>query len=344
MILITGATGFVGAHLALHLTEKGRSILAIYRNEVAKKKTKSLFEMYKKGYLFDQITWILADITDIPSLEVAFENVEYVYHCAAKISFDPRDESKLRKINIEGTANVVNFCLAKGVKKLCFVSSIAALGDLPEYNSFDENTDSFSKICDEETDWNPEKPHSDYAISKYGAEMELWRGHQEGLEVVIVNPGIILGPVPKTWNREEGSFKLISTLSKGLKYYTQGTTGFVGVQDVARCMVQLMEGHWSGQRYILVSENLSYQDIATQIAKSLEVASPEVEAKKWMTEIAWRWDWIAANLFFQKRNLTKAIAKSLHTQDCYSNKKVVTTLDFDFEPITEVCAKLVIYY
>ena len=130
MVLITGATGLVGSHLAIHLLENDENVHAIYRNENSIVKTKSLFELYKKLHLFDKIQWIQADINDIPTLEIAFENTEFVYHCAALVSFDPKDEEKLRKINIEGTANIVNFCLAKSVKKLCYVSSIAAFGDL----------------------------------------------------------------------------------------------------------------------------------------------------------------------------------------------------------------------
>lgn len=344
MILVTGATGLVGSHLVLHLVENGAQVSAIYRSPNAIQKTRDLFKMYDKEGLFANINWISADINDIPSLEIAFKNIEYVYHCAAKISFDPRDEEKLRKINIEGTANVVNFCLAKNVKKLCFVSSIAALGDLPEYNNNSDTNVDFSKIIDEETDWNPEKPHSDYAISKYGAEMELWRGQQEGLKIVIVNPGVILGAVPKSWNRNEGSFKIITTVANGLKFYTKGTTGFVGVYDVVKCMMQLVNSEISGNRYILVAENLSYKSITSLIAAHLKVSAPKTKAKKWMTELAWRWDWVAAHLFFRKRKLTKAIAKSIHTKDFYSSKKTEKALDFTFEPIENVVKEIAEHY
>jgi dihydroflavonol-4-reductase len=339
MILITGATGLLGSHLALHLAEKGVAVSAIYRSESAIVKTKALFSMYGKVGLFSKINWILADITDIPSLEVAFENIEYVYHCAAKISFDPHDEEQLRKINIEGTANIVNFCLAKNVKKICFVSSIAALGDLPDRNPQEPET-IFSQQIDEETEWNPERPHSDYAISKYGAEMELWRGQQEGMEVVIVNPGVILGPIPRGGNRSHGSFKLIKTIAEGLNYYTHGTTGFVGVNDVVQCMVLLMESNCKGNRYILVSENVSYKNITALIATKLKVPLPKKEAKTWMTEIAWRWDWIASNVFLQKRNFTKAMAKAMHSQDLFSNQKIQAQFDFKFESIEKVIEKI----
>jgi nucleoside-diphosphate-sugar epimerase len=147
MVLVTGGTGLVGAHLLLHLIENGETVRAIYRNSSSVEKTKSLFSLYKKESLFENIQWIQADITDTPSLEIAFEDIDYVYHCAALISFDPKDEELIRKINIEGTANIVNFCIAKNIKKLCFVSSIAALGDIAPHE----------KIITEATEWNPEK-------------------------------------------------------------------------------------------------------------------------------------------------------------------------------------------
>jgi nucleoside-diphosphate-sugar epimerase len=339
MILVTGATGLVGAYLVLQLAEKEAVVSALYRTEKSIAKTRALFLMHEKEHLFSKINWILADITDIPALEIAFENIKYVYHCAAKISFDPRDQGQLRKINIEGTANIVNFCLAKNVRKICCVSSIAALGDLADHNHKERNKDN-SRIIDEEADWNPEKPHSDYAISKYGAEMEIWRGQQEGLKVIIVNPGVILGSIPKTWNRKQGSFRIITAVANGLKHYTRGSTGFVGVCDVVTSMIQLMNSTAAGNRYILVSENLSYKNILHLIADNLNVEPPKKEAKRWMTQLAWRWDWVKTYLFLHERNFTKAIAKSVHTKDVYSNQKVKSTVNFEFETIASVLKKI----
>ena len=203
MILITGATGLVGSHLALQLLENGEKLRAIYRNKSSILATKSLFELYEKGYLFDKIEWIQADITDIPSLEIAFANVDSVFHCAALISFDPNDEDLLRKTNIEGTANMVNLSLSNGVKKVGFVSSIAALG-----------RNSTEGIVDEECYFKATKLDSNYALSKYYAEQEVWRASQEGLNVVIVNPSVILGP--GDWNK--GSSQIFQKIHSGLKF------------------------------------------------------------------------------------------------------------------------------
>ncbi len=316
MILVTGGTGLVGAHLLLHLVENGESVRAIYRNLESIQKTKNLFSIYQKETLFEKINWIQADIIDVPSLELVFENVEYVYHCAALISFDPKDEDALRKTNIEGTANMVNFCIDKKIKKLCFVSSIAALGDLKENE----------KIITEETEWNPEKPHSDYAISKYGAEMEIWRGQQEGLNSVIVNPGIIIGA--GFW--EQGSGLLFKKVEKGLLFFTKGSTGIIAVTDVVKIMIQLMDSDVKNERFTLIAENITFQDLLNSIADSLKVKRPTIHATPFLVNIAYKIDWFLSNVLRQKRKLDRATAKASYTENHYSNAKIKTTLQTEF--------------
>lgn len=316
MILVTGGTGLVGAHLLLHLIESGENVRAIYRNAKSIEKTKNLFNLYKKPDLFGAVEWIQADITDIPALEKAFDGIDYVYHCAALISFDPKDEDLVRKTNIEGTANIVNFCIANAIKKLCFVSSIAALGDLAPHENY----------ITEETEWNPEKPHSDYAISKYGAEMEIWRGQQEGLRVIIVNPGVIIGP--GFW--EQGSGQLFMKVKKGLSFYTLGSSGFVAVTDVVRIVTQLMKSEIHNERFTLLAKNVVFRDILDSIADSLLVKRPTIHAKLLFMEICWRIDWIVSNVFMKKRELTSATAKASYSKNKYSNEKITTALKTDF--------------
>ena len=316
MVLVTGGTGLVGAHLLLHLVENGDTVRAIYRNAKTIQKTKSLFSLYKKASLFDKIEWIQADITDVPSLEIAFENIEYVYHCAALISFNPKDEDVLRKTNIEGTANIVNFCIAKNIQKLCFVSSIAALGDLKENE----------KTITEETEWNPEKPHSDYAISKYGAEMEIWRGQQEGLNSVIINPGVILGP--RIW--EQGSGILFKKIKKGLPFYTKGMTGFIAVTDVVRIAVKLMKSEAKNERFTLIAQNIVFRDLFNSIAEALNAKRPAIYASPFLIEIFWRIDWLLSTIFRWKRKLDRATAKSSYSKNLYSNEKIKNTLGTEF--------------
>lgn len=332
MILVTGGTGLVGAHLLLHLAENEETIVAIYRNPKKIEKTKTLFAHYQKPALFSKINWIEADILDISSLEIAFKNIKYVYHCAAHISFNPKDENLLRKVNIEGTANIVNFCIDKKIEKLCHVSSIAALGDLKETET----------ILTEEIEWNPEIAHSDYAITKYGAEMEVWRGQQEGLQVVIVNPGVIFGSM--LWTDGSGAF--FTKIKKGFPFYTKGSTGFVGVFDVVKAMHLLMKSDVSGERFSLVSENVSFEEIIFKIADKLKAKKPTLEIKPWMTSLAWRLDWLVAAVFRTKRKITKYSANSLHSNEIIANEKIknpeISGLNFEFQSIDSVLNEIIL--
>ena len=321
MILVTGGTGLVGAHLLLHLVENEASVRAIYRNSASLEKTKTLFSIYKKEYVFEKIEWIQADIIHIPSLKKAFENIDYVYHCAGLISFDPKDEAILRKTNIEGTANIINFCIDFAVKKICFVSSIATLGDLKENE----------KQTTEKTEWNPELYHSDYAISKYGAEMEIWRGQQEGVDAVVVNPGVILGP--GFW--EQGSGLLFKKIAEGFPFYTNGITGFVAVTDVVSIMTRLMKNKTANERYILVAENYSFREIFNSIADSLQVKRPRFHATPFLVNIAYRFDWIVSILFKRKRRLDRNSANASYSKNYYSNEKITLELDYTFLDINE---------
>lgn len=327
MILVTGGTGLVGAHLLLQLTANETEIRAIYRNEKNIRKTQSLFQLYGKEAQFHKIQWLKGDIIDVPSLEKAFQGVTHVYHCAALISYNPKDENKLRKTNIEGTANIVNFCIDYKVSKLCHVSSIAALGDLKP----NETT------ITEETEWNPEHYHSDYAISKYGAEMEIWRGQQEGLNVVIVNPGVIFGA--GFWQQGSGMF--FSAVQKGFPFYTNGTTGYVSATDVASVMIQLMNSNISGERFSVIAENQSFKDIIFLIAEKLGAKKPKIEAKPWMLAVGWRLDWLSATFFNTKRRLSKYSTRSLLSSDTISNTKIKNALNFEFQRIESVITEVV---
>jgi dihydroflavonol-4-reductase len=316
MVLVTGGTGLVGAHLLLHLIENGENVRAIYRSQNNIQKTKSLFELYGRADLFEKINWLEADILDVPSLEIAFKDVNYVYHCAALISFDPRDEDALRKTNIEGTANMVNFSIAKGIKKFCYVSSIAALGDLAAHETY----------ITEETDWNPEKPHSDYAISKYGAEMEVWRAVQEGLDVIILNPGVILAKIPTAKIYNEGSSQLYTKVADGLSFYTLGNTGFIAVDDVVRIAAELMKSEIKNQRFTLIADNIVFHDILNTIAEAFKVKKPHLHAGPLLMNFLWVADGIFSALFFQKRRMTRATAKASYSKSLYSNEKIKTAL------------------
>ncbi|EDO27576.1 predicted protein, partial [Nematostella vectensis] len=264
MILVTGGTGLVGSHLLYELALKNLPIKAIYRTKESLATVKRVFSYFTTNVdeLFNKIQWIQADITDVPSLDEAFKEVTLVYHAAALVSFNSKDYRAMRQVNIDGTANMVNFCIANKVKKMCFVSSIATIGNATN------NT-----IVTEENEWNSEASNTCYAITKHGAEMEVWRASQEGVEVVIVNPGVILGA--GFWDVNTG--QLFSKIAKGFQFYTEGVTGFVGVSDVVKAMITLTEQPIKNERFILISENKSFKEIFTLIAKALSKKPPSIK-------------------------------------------------------------------
>ena len=333
MILVTGGTGLVGSHLLYKLITEGKTVRAIYRRPHKLESVKKVFSYYSDNFetLYNKIEWVEADINDIPALEVAFKDVSYVYHCAAFVSFEPDKYHLLRKINIQGTANIVNLSVSNKVKKLCYVSSVAAIA----------NARNPEELSSEETPWNPEEDHSVYAITKYGAEIEVWRGTQEGLDAVIVNPGVILGP--GYW-RSGGSGSLIRLVYKGMSYYSNGISGYVDIWDVVKIMVQLMDSNIRNERYILVGEHLSFNDFQTQVANLLGVQPAKKEANRLLLEIAWRLDWLNHKFRGKRRRLSKQLARTVRSKRYYDTKKVKQALQVEFTPIKESIEDLSGYF
>lgn len=326
MILVTGGTGLVGSHLLYHLSLENDKIRAIYRTASSLESVKKVFSYYTTDVkLFSKIEWLQADITDVPTMMPAFIGVQQVYHCAAFISFNPKDYRKMRQVNIHGTAIIVNLCVAAKIDKLCFVSSIAAVGDALK-----------NKIITEDNEWNKELDNSGYSITKFGAEMEVWRASQEGVDVVIVNPGVILGS--GFWN--SGSGKLLSQVYNGFKYYTEGVTGFVSVQDVVKSMLLLMKTDVKNERFILVSENKSFKEIFFLIADAFGKKPPLKKINPWQTAIFWKVSSILSFISRKEPLLSKYSAKSAHSISEYSSDKIKKSLNFEFEPIENTIKKI----
>lgn len=329
MILVTGGTGLVGAHLLYNLIKKGESVRAIYRNEKKCEQVKHIFSYYSDdaASLYEAIDWFQADLNDIPLLSQAFQGIENVYHCAAFVSFEPDKFELLKRSNIEGTANIVNLCLANAVKKLCHVSSIAAIGKPKS-----------GVPTTEDTEWNAEADNNGYAITKYGAELEVWRGTQEGLDAVIVNPGVIIGP--GLWRY--GSGAIIKTVHKGLSFYTKGSMGYISVEDVVKSMCYLMDSQIKNERYILVSEHWTYEELFKTCSEALAVKAPQKEAKSGLLKWAWRMDWLKHKLGGKRRLLTKHLAQTLLNQVEFDTSKLQSQTEIKFsaleQSIKQTCA------
>lgn len=329
MNLITGATGLVGAHVALQLLLQGKSVVAIKRVGSDISKTKKLFSYYTSDSekLFNQIKWVDADVSDIYALLDALEGIETVYHCAGFVSFNHKQKKQIHSINTVGTANVVNACLEKGNLRLCYVSSIATL----------QNPD-ITKNIDESVYWKSSPSASDYAISKYNGEREVWRGMEEGLNAVIVNPGIILGP--GFWHQSSG--KLIETCYKGNPFYTEGSSATIDAKDVATCMIQLTEQQHFGKRFVLIENNYSFKEILSQTHKALGKKEPYINAGKGLLITAKWLDTFRSWFTSKEPIITKETITAGLEKNTFSNERIKKAVNFSFTPLQEtlkfVCA------
>ncbi len=316
MILITGATGFLGAQLTKQLLVKSIKVRCI-------KRASSVIPEILKPYQ-DQIEWFDADILDIADLIDAFQGITHVYHCAAYVSLNNYNEKEMMAINVDGTANVVNLCLSFGITKLLHVSSIAALGQAKP-----------GEIITENNYWDAYDKNGAYAISKYRAEMEVWRGVEEGLKVVIVNPSVIIG----AGIGKQGSGKIFETLKKGLNYYTSGGTGLVDVEDVATLMIKLMDHEVVNERFILNAENYSFKRLFTETATALNLKAPEKELKIWQAKLFLRLGYILRFFKIKIPVVSKDLLKAAFQTQQYSNEKVSALFSYQFTPVNHSITK-----
>ena len=329
MILVTGGTGLVGSHLIYQLTLENNVIRATHRAGSDIERVKLLFKFYSKDYnqLFKKIEWIEADLNNLSQLQDAFKDISFVYHCAAYISFDPSSYETLRRVNIRGTANIVNLCIKNKIKKLCHVSSVATLG----YNI---------KEIDENNYWDGNKHKSAYAISKYGAEMEVWRGVQEGVKSVIINPGVIIGP-----GFSKSAFgTIIKMVTNKKRFHTCGKTGYVDVRDISNIMIRLMNSKIENERYILVNKNLSYKKVIDMVSSNLGLKNKSTFVSKSKLKIALVFDLVSSKFFNKERKLSKALCKTLTRNFNYSSKKIKKNLNFEFTSILETFEKSCQFY
>ena len=324
MIFVTGGTGLLGSHLLFQLTKDSTPIKAIFRNEEKLDLVRRLFEYYDciNGItLFNSIKWVNCDVLDIVTLEEEMTGCDSVYHCAAIVSFERNAFYKMMKINREGTANIVNTSLKLGFKKLCYVSSTAAIGN-------GEN----DSIITEQTKWKQSPSTSGYSITKYSAEKEVWRGVEEGLDAVIVNPCVIIGA--GDWN--ESSLTMFKTVNNGLKFYTSGSNAFVDARDVASIMNTLMISDIKNERFLCVGENSTFKDLFDKIARKLNKKESSIHVKPWLMGLTWRTMWIISKLTGKKSPITKETANSAFGITIYDSSKIKKALKIKFRTMDEM--------
>ncbi|WP_439182996.1 NAD-dependent epimerase/dehydratase family protein [Carboxylicivirga taeanensis] len=328
MILVTGGTGLVGAHLLHALTKEGKQIRAIYRSKQSQNYVKGLFHFYNNTN-FDSIHWVKADLLDYFSLTDALRGVTTVYHCAAMVSFKPSDRMTMFTANVDGTANLVNAAIESKVDRFCHVSSISTLGKTQNGQAIDETTY-----------WQNDDNHSVYSQSKFRAEMEVWRGTKEGLKAIVVNPSIILGPCAN----DKSSGQLIHALRKNMLFYTGGGSGFVDVRDVVKAMIGLCESEAINERFIINSENLTYLELMNTAAGVFNVKAPRLRANRILTGLAWRWERLQYMLSRRAPKMTKETARSSQNQSKFSSDKLQQTHPMAFISIEEALENIKAYH
>ncbi len=328
MILVTGGTGLVGIHLLMRLCKlPSQHIIAMYRSLDKLEKASVLFLENNTLAEWKLIEWVEGDITEIPSLECVFDayKITQVYHCAAYVTFQRSAFDTLKKVNIEGTANMVNFSVDYKVEKFCYVSSIATL-----------NSETNQTVFNETSRWNSEQNNSGYAISKFGGEMEVWRGSEEGLSVIIVHPGVIVGEV----FRKGSSSDIFKNLKKGMPFFTNGGTGYVSAFDVAKAITELMDSDIKNDNFILVSENLNHRKVTQTITDIYGKKGPFFEAPKFLVLLVARAEYVLDNVFGYCPKIALDMVDSLFVVSKYSSKKIEKALDFKFEAIIPVLKKV----
>ena len=317
MILVTGATGLVGSHLLLKLIEQDRVLVTLYRSESKKNSTLNFLKERTKSAKVAEIIWRKGDVCNQPSLAVAFEGITHLYHCAAFISFAHYKQETLMEVNQQGTTNLVNLAIKHQLKKIAYISSIAALG-----------SDTTSDSIDESTPWNADQDHTPYAYSKFGAELEVWRATQEGVPAVIVNPGVILGT-----GVEGNPLELLcNQIDNHLLFYPKGATGYVTVEDVVQVLTDLMDSEIKNERFILVAENWSYEQMLRRIALIRKKRPPRIGLRKSWLQIAWGLEGILS-LFGKRRFMTQALISSLCEVKHIQGNRIIQESSFKYSGI-----------
>jgi len=312
MVLITGASGLLGKHLVRYLSARGVSSRALYHAHPPTPDMSSL----------PGVEWKQCDLLDVYDVEDVMEGVTEVYHCAAIITFDPRRREEMLHFNVESTAHVVNQALRQGIRKMVHVSSIAALG----------RTSVAGKEITEEEEWGESRYNSAYAISKYISEAEVWRAMGEGLNAVIVNPGIILGDGAA----HSITAPLMKMAYREFPFYTNGVTSWVDVEDVVRLMVTLMGSEIAIERFIVSSGNYSYREIFTFIANALRKRPPRFRANSFMTGIAWRLSVLKKAIAGSNSIITRETANNATATCIYNNGKLLKAIPgFSYTPIDQ---------
>ena len=329
MNLVTGSTGIVGIHIMIELLRRGEEVRAMCRKNSDRETVTKVFDFYGEAELLKKIEWVEADILNRDDVDAAAKNVDVIYHSAAMVSFCKRDHATMWATNVDGTATLVEAAIRNGVSAMCHVSSIGALGKGIN-----------GAIVTEDMPWQTDDNHSVYSQSKFRQEMEVWRGPENGLNVVVVNPGVVLGP----GRIDRSSGQIVKTIRRGTAYYTDGATGYVDARDLAHAMIELTENKHFGQRFIVVADNCEARHIQTLFANALGVRPPHKHASHKMLELA-ALAAKTASFFTRKRPaLTFESVRAIGGHQKYSSEKLKSTINLNFRTIEDSIQNMTAYF
>lgn len=320
MVFVTGVTGLVGRYLVDELLLAGEEVRALCRPTSDRTAVHQF--LAQCGTDDASLQWVEGSLHDGMFLEEALEGCQRVYHCAALVSFHPKDAEEMMRINRDATGMLVNAMLHVGVEELIHVSSVAALGRKP------------GEPVHEDVPFEDGRDVSNYARSKFAAELEVWRGQEEGLRVLAVNPVIVLGQ----GDFSRSSSMLFTLVHRGLTWYPTGTNGFVAARDVARACTLLAVHNCWGERFVLCSENASYQQLMAWMAEAMGLPAPHRPLKAWMMGTAWRLSALWEALTGRRAPISKESVENTNKDHRYATDKLERTLkakgvDWTYEPI-----------
>lgn len=307
-ILITGITGLFGSHLAREFSQMGK-IHGLRREDS------------DLGLLGDlEVQWHIGELSNMESLLESLQEIDLVIHSAGMVSFSGKDKEKLYQVNTTGTSNLVNAMLSVGVKKLVHVSSVAAIGRSPEL-----------KKIDEEFKWTESPFNTAYAVSKYLAELEAWRGEQEGLELIVVNPSVLLGKA----SYGKSSAAIYSYVLEENKFFPKGDLNYIDVRDAAKITRNLVEKQVWGERFILNAQSISFQEFFSEIAKVFGKKAPQFPIPDWLILIAATSGSILRAIGLSKSPVNKQTAMISQQKTYFDNAKIQSLLDYSYFPLIE---------
>ncbi len=251
-VFLTGGTGFLGAHIARQLVEAGHQVRVIRRTSS---------RLTAIGDLPVEI--VTGDLFDVAQLTEHLQGIDWVFHVAAVADYWRTSKHLIYHVNVDATRQLLRAAQRAGVARFIFTSSVAALGWHDNGHSADET--SYFNI-------NPRL--SPYGHSKFLAEAEVYRAVAAGLDAVILNPAVILGP--GDLNQISGSL-VIEAARGGVPALAQlGGTNFIDVRDVAAAHLAAAERGRRGERYVLGAVNMTHKAFTRLVCDVLGVPAPRL--------------------------------------------------------------------